>query len=282
MPIKKKDWAKIFQALAIGGQTISGLQQLKDIQAQQEADEQAAKVKAEFLAKRLKDPANVQMVGGTPMVAPSGKPLGATVLSGMYDKYQRPADMRLLEQYRQLDETPPEWLKARIKPIEQVTAPHVPPKKEKPKEPTELDKLVKAHLAVQQGTATPEQTILVKLRPLPDTKRKEIKDIVSGEQGKWDKNVRNFVNQDKNDLPLMRDLLLKKGVTFISQDQAPEDWDDENWKAYTRETLAVTNIFGARPEMPEDPELVKAKQKLDSGEWDQATYNDFLSWYGSE
>jgi len=288
MPRKRSDWEKFFRALQIAGQTMGGLAQLKQYRAQQEAEEQEAKAEAEeieakkgFWKKRLENPLNVQDVAGIPMIPSSGKPLAAHVLSGMYDKHQRESDVRLIDTYRMLGQTPPAWLKERAKPFESTMIPErAIPKKEKPEELSEAQKNINAHVKKMLGKElTPEELIRTMMSPLPS--KKDVRDTVKKEQGNWDKEVRSYVISANTVFPKMSELLDKRqGVMFVRE--KPEGWSGEEWKDYNRETARIHNIFGARPEMPVDPEITKARNKLKSGEWNQATYNDFIKWYQTE
>lgn len=278
-----REFNDFLQLIGVAGQTISGIQQIKDAQAKAEKEAIAsakkirdAQAKTDFFTERLQNPLNIETVGGTPLVAPSGKPLGAAVLSGMFDKFQRPSDVALLERYRMLGVTPPEWLKARIKPFKQVTTERKPPKEKAIPKLTEADKDIKAHIAVEDGIATREQIIRTKRNPLTDPDVKRINDAkvkLERAQSKWDNKVVNFVKVESNKLPRMRELLLERqGVMFIAREQAPEEWKNKEWAQYQKEVQALRNIrsIGIRPTSIEDfirdDRSIKADPRIDAAQ----------------
>ena len=267
-PSAGEKWARFLaEALRIGGGTWGNI-----LEAQKAEKEK--QVVTDFMQETTENPLGVQTVAGVPMLHPrSGKPLGAAVESGMYEKYQRPADVQLANRYKTITGAVPPWLSERLKslPLPKLTKMKTPAEKESAA--LTLQNL-RQDVAWEAGRPTRRvedkaTKLIVKAEKAAADKMKaeeKAQTKLEKDQVTWDKKVAEYINYGENlkhfPAHLKMQEAMAKGEFFGVKRLILAKWKAENkneYKKYYSEAVRLNNIYGPRPETTLVPEPTKPK-----------------------
>jgi hypothetical protein len=309
MPIKQKDWAKILKALGLVGQTISGMEQLKQAQARQaEADEirkirlqnlKAGQAEATDVAQAKTDVDTLLQIAGMqgPVSVPFPEggggvdftPTPEGILSGVnnvaLEKAYERAYGKSLPQHLRIKEKPtPSASKMLTERKAQAELGVMKPLPSQLPGLTDTDKTILAHDAVAKGTASDLQKIRAKLHPFPG--QKTTPELTPGKIN----SIRTLAkNQYKlADWEKMEFVDKIAAVNRVGRREYPKIWVDQtvpyditvefiDWGKDKKETIfllpqTIKELKGMKEE------IEKAQEKYKSGEWN---YEDYVGWYHS-
>lgn len=261
MPRSKLKGRDVLRALLNVGATA-----VEEFGESRKVSEKQAKIKAftDFFGELRANPLNT----------PLGLPQNMGVVQE-FPQVQAVKDADLLNRYRILGVTPPDWLQARAKrvstPPKGLTATERLTRRKARKELGEIplspieqelqDLALRGKRAtvtkaerLARGEKTPTQiaATVEKRKKERITQRQKTREQLEKDQGAWDKQVTSYVSKNIEQFPLHAQLEteMAEGIQGGSRERILKSWSAEDRFSYTREKIRLDNILGVRPTKP--------------------------------